>query len=583
MKFYKLKCFILALMPVVAAANGFPPQPALKWKFQSNAPIRGAVTTDDARVYFGNSEGTIFCLDKTNAEVVWTFESGSAVSSKPLIADGRLIFQTRGNEVYALDVRSGNLEWKFLMPKSAPHIWGWDYYDSSPVLDGKNVLIGSGDHKLYSLSLKSGEQQWVYVTGDKIRATPAIAGGKIYVPAFDGFLHILEAGSGKFSAKVDTEGIEHYGKVYGWDRTSLIGGPAISGQQLVIGSRDGGLYAFDLQTLQKKWRFSYGSSWVGSAPAIDGNTVFVGWSDAHVFTAFDLSSGEEKWKFNGHAYFYANPVVDTNSVYTGSFNGNIYAFDKETGDVNWAYQTGGAVLSSPTLDGTSLFVGSDNGYLYSFDTGTKVYKAVYHFEVETNVEMKTDERIAPFLQEKGYAMLDTTNLAVFMKDRIEDRAPSVVVFAHQYLPQEVGGNTAAESLLKRYMEAGGRVVWLGFFPNYWMVNREMRIVKTNPSYSENLLGIRFDVHMDFGTYFVKATGEGLKRGLPASFAALGSSIAPSKDIIPLAYNEFGRIASFYKAFGDRSGAGFILFRPWSLRPATDADLEAINTIAEFGL
>ena len=582
MRLYNCLLIFLLLVPGFASAGKPIHNPHIKWQFDSGSPIRGAVVTDDQRIYFGNSEGILFCLDKQTAEVIWQYNTGGAINSQPVLVKGKLIVQNRANTVYAINAAEGSLAWKFLMPKQSPHTWGWDYYDASPVVYGKNVLIGSGDNKLYSLSIDNGKQEWTYVAGDKIRATPLVLEDKLYVPAFDGFLHVMDAGKGQVLDKFGTEGIQYYGKVYGWDRSSLIGKPAVKGNLLVIGSRDGGLYGVDVKTLEKKWRFAYGASWVGSAPAIHQNTVFVGWSDAHVFSAHDLTTGEELWKYNGHAYFYSSPVTDTENVYAGSFNGHVYAFNQSTGEVVWAYQTGGAVLSSPVLEAGVMYIGSDNGNLYAFEEGSKTYKAVYAIETDVENEMQAGKEIAPWFERKGYTRLDSTSLLQFLKNRIADQSQSVVVFSHQYLPKEVAGPNARESLLKKYMDAGGKVVWLGYFPGYWVVNKDMRIVNMNPTFSEELLGIKFDVNMDFGTYFATSTRVGISWGLPSKFEVLGSSFGSGEGLIPLAYNEFGRIASFFKPFGSGRYSGFVHYRSWSLMPVRERDLESIKNVAEYG-
>jgi len=144
------------------------------------------------------------------------------------------------------------------------------------------------------------------------------------------------------------------------------------------------------------------------------------------------------------------------------------------------------------------------------------------------------------------------------------------------------GKNASESLLKQYMEAGGKVLWLGYFPGYWVTNKDLRVVAIDEKYPTELLEIDFDVHMDFGTYYASATREGVEQGLHKAFEGLGSPISGGKGIVPLAINEFGRVASFWKPFGN-NGGGFVLFCSWSHMPIQEKDLEAIRKIAEFGL
>ncbi|MEQ8684851.1 MAG: PQQ-binding-like beta-propeller repeat protein [Imperialibacter sp.] len=572
----------LAALPNLIIANGSLNHPQIKWRFETGAPIRGTVSVSNGKLYFGNSAGTLYCLDKLSAKEIWRFQTAGAIVSQPLLVGGKAIFQARDNKVYAVDALSGKLLWSFQMETPVPHTWGWDYYDASPVAHGSNVLIGSGDNNLYALNLRSGKLAWKFSMADKIRATPLVSGSKVYVPDFNGFLYVVNATIGEEEGKYETEGVSYYNKVYGWDRTSLISRPAMKDNQVVFGARDGGLYSIDAVSLEKKWRFTYGSSWVGSSPTIDGNTVYVGWSDALAVSAVDMTSGKELWKYDGGSYFYSTPVVDEKHVYIGSFAGLVYAFEKTTGRVVWKYQTQGAVMSSPILDDGTLYVGSDDGSLYAFEEGEERVLAVYYPELKAQKEMVSSEKILPYLEPLGYARLDTTTLTMFMKDRIADKKQSSIVFAHQYIPRAVVGKEAEGSLLNQYMAAGGRVVWLGYFPNYWVTNKDFNIVASNTQYSTDLLNINFDVNMDFGVYYAKATEEGLKWGVPKSFESLGSSISGDQGIIPLAVNEHGRVAAFWKPLGSMNG-GYISFCSWHYMPIRQSDLETIRKLAEHGL
>jgi len=583
-KTFTFAALLLALISSIffTKVNAQINHPHFKWKFESGAPIRGAVRADQGKLYFGNSAGIIFCIDQTSAREIWRFDAGGAMVSQPLVSEGKVIFQARSSKVFALDASKGSIVWTFEFGKPSPHPWGWDYYDASPVVAGNNLLLGTGDNNLYALGINDGKLAWKFSSQDKIRATPHLAGNKLYLSSYDGFLYLLNPSTGKLENKYETDGVKLYTQLVGWDRTALVTRPALLNNNVVFGSRDGGLYCLDVNTLDKKWRFTYGASWVGSSPAIDGNSVYVGWSDALVISAHDMETGQEKWKFNGGSYFYSTPVVDTKNVYIGAFNGKVYAFDKEKGTVTWEYQTGGAVLSSPVLIDGVLYIGSDSGSLYAIENGPKTHLAVYHPEINAQKDLITSDKIAPYLQNLGYSRLDTSGLVQFIKARIADKSKSTLVFAHQYLPKEVIGKSASESLLKQYMEAGGKVLWLGYFPGYWVTNKDLRIVAIDEKYSAELLDVDFDVHMDFGTYYATTTREGVEQGLPKDFEALGSPISGGKGIVPLAINEFGRVASLWKPFGN-NGGGFVLFCSWSHMPIQEKDLEAIRKIAEFGL
>lgn len=556
--------------------------PQIKWKFKSDAPIRGGLVSDEKHVYFGNSNGSVYCIEKETGKQVWHYQTLGAITSGPALANNYLIISSRDNAVYALNPVDGELIWNFEMKKPTPHTWGWDYYDASPAVHDGMVYIGSGDNSLYALNIESGKLKWQYRTQDKIRASPVISGENIFVPSFDGFLYALTIKNGRLNKKYKTEGVDYYGEIHGWDKTSLISKPALQDSLLVFGSRDGGLYCINANTFKKKWRFSYGTSWVGSSPIISDNMVYVGWSDNLLFSAVDLTTGKELWNYNCGAYVYSTPAVDEKNVYVGAFNGKIFGFNKQSGGFAWEIQTGAPVLSSPLLDQGVIYIGNDNGDLFAIEEGREFYKAVYYPEFDKEHPLLSEKLVAPYLQEYGYQKLDTITLTNFMKKRIEDQKASVIVFSHQYLPKAVSGESARQSLLKKYMEAGGKVVWLNYFPNLWTTDKSMNVTGSNPQYAIDLLKIDFDINIDYGTYFAKATPEGLKWSLPASFNAPGSSISDKSKVIPLALNEFGRIAAFWKPFGDKKNSGFVSFCSWSDMPIKQSDLETIKAIAEYG-
>jgi eukaryotic-like serine/threonine-protein kinase len=575
--------FIITLLPGFVSAQNSIEYPNVKWKFESGAPIRGSFISDQGRLYFGNSAGVVFCIDKETSKEQWSFKTAGAIVSAPCLIDDRLIIVSRDHFVYALNKVTGSLIWKFKMQPEAPHTWGWDYYMASPVTYKNMVFIGSGDHHLYSLNKNTGKMIWKFETKDKIRATPILQNDKLFVPSFDGIVYVLNVQNGKATGLFVTEGVDHYGKVFGWDRTAIFNKGAIKDSLLVFGSRDGSLYCVNTANLKQKWKFAYGSSWVGSAPLISDQTVFVGWSDQLVFSAHDLLTGKEKWKYNCQSYVYSTPVCDDRNVYTGTFDGKIYGFEKSSGKVAWEYPTGAPILSSPLLEENILYIGNEKGELLAIKSGDEVLKTVYLPRNLKDNPLFADKKIAPYLQENGFNRLDTISLQKFMLNRIADGKKSVVVFAHQYIPREIAGKDPESGLLKKYMERGGKIIWMGQFPNFWEVDKEMNVVGYDITYASALLGIRFDVNMDFGSYYASATKEGKEWGLPDKFSTQGSSISSESKVIPLSLNEFGRIADFWKPFSNDNYSGFVSYMSWTYMPITNAELEVIKKLAEKGL
>jgi outer membrane protein assembly factor BamB len=61
--------------------------------------------------------------------------------------------------------------------------------DSSPVICGDKVVVGSEDGRLYMLRLSDGRAVWSYEIGRPITSSPAVAGDMVFVGSDDGYLY----------------------------------------------------------------------------------------------------------------------------------------------------------------------------------------------------------------------------------------------------------------------------------------------------------------------------------------------------------------------------------------------------------
>jgi outer membrane protein assembly factor BamB len=70
----------------------------------------------------------------------------------------------------------------------------WSYrtkakVDSSPVISGARVYVGSLTGELFAFNPDSGEIEWRFDTGSGLMATPAIADGRLVIGTVDGQLY----------------------------------------------------------------------------------------------------------------------------------------------------------------------------------------------------------------------------------------------------------------------------------------------------------------------------------------------------------------------------------------------------------
>jgi len=65
--------------------------------------------------------------------------------------------------------------------------------DSSPVICGDKVVVGSEDGRLYTIRLSDGEQVWSYEIGQPITSSAAVAKGMVVVGCDDGRVYAFGA------------------------------------------------------------------------------------------------------------------------------------------------------------------------------------------------------------------------------------------------------------------------------------------------------------------------------------------------------------------------------------------------------
>ena len=86
----------------------------------------------------------------------------------------------RDKRLYKINRKSGDGIWEF---KTGNGI------ESSPVVSGDNVFVGSGDGSIYAVDIKSGKEKWSFELGDNIRSSPAIVDGKLVIGCDDGKIY----------------------------------------------------------------------------------------------------------------------------------------------------------------------------------------------------------------------------------------------------------------------------------------------------------------------------------------------------------------------------------------------------------
>ena len=102
----------------------------------------------------------------------------------------------------------------------------------------------------------------------------------------------------------------------------------------------------------------------------------------------------------------------------------------------------------------------------SVSGGITWQRAVYFDETYPTV-WTSGTVMRDLLADKGYDVLDADALKIWMDARIADAQPSVVVFSQDAVPDTVTETMSPDCTLRRYLDAGGKIVWYADIPLYY--------------------------------------------------------------------------------------------------------------------
>jgi len=393
------------------------------WEFKTGGRIFSSPVVADGLVFVGSNDHLIYAIDAGTGREAWKFQTGANVNGTPAVANGAVYVLSLDGNAYALDEHTGKQLWKFQTAGESrlnvAGIYGlapsrevipdvWDFFLSSPAVDGGLVYFGSGDHNVYALEAATGKLRWKFQAGDVVHSSPAIANGVLYIGCWDGVMYALKANTGelvwKYATSVDAT---HF-------MQGLPGSAAVADGIVVFGSRDNNIYALDANTGKELWRQSNGGSWVIASPAIKDGVVYITTSDSVKLRALQLKTGTQLFDMTYKTYSFSSPALAGGHAYFGSFDGIVWDADlssrqlqdgfhvaarvthkellKEDGHLNDSAIYGplgpdgrpnntidanivgmdrllqlGAILSSPAVANGVVYVASADGSVYALD------------------------------------------------------------------------------------------------------------------------------------------------------------------------------------------------------------------------
>jgi hypothetical protein len=167
--------------------------PALKWFYETSQRVRGTVTVEGDRVFFGtySTDHAVIALDKSRGDLIWTYTLASSwsIENSVAVADGVVYVipsvNTADNKIYALyaDAPAGSYEETDPAIRKWSKTIGYNQYGGPVVADGKVFFAHYEDsmYKVSGLNIGDSTTVWSYGFSSAYPEDPVVADGRLFI------------------------------------------------------------------------------------------------------------------------------------------------------------------------------------------------------------------------------------------------------------------------------------------------------------------------------------------------------------------------------------------------------------------
>jgi outer membrane protein assembly factor BamB len=285
------------------------------WRFGgSRSLIEFQPVLAKGRLFMLENSGKAFALSARSGKILWTRRVGALAASSPAWSGGHVFMVANSagragissagpGSVWCLDAKTGRVIWRKHLASAS---------ESSPLVIGGRVYLGSQDGTVYALNAATGAIRWRWRAGGPVKAGIATSQGRLFVGDYSGEVTALRPSNG-----------------------SVIWRAGTSGRSF---SRSGNFYA---------------------TPTVAFGRVYAGNTDGFVYS-FAARSGQLAWRESTGGYVYAAPAAAAlpgmpPAIFTGSYSGRFYAFDARSGKVLWTHKAGGTISGAPSVIGRTVY------------------------------------------------------------------------------------------------------------------------------------------------------------------------------------------------------------------------------------
>jgi outer membrane protein assembly factor BamB len=321
------------------ARSALPARLEVLWTFKAEDAIEGAVAVAGGVVFVPSMDEHLYAVDLARGKQKWKYKATSFKAS-PVVRNGLVYAGDLDGGFHCLSADKGEKRWVF---EAGAEVGGANFF-------GESILVSSHDENLYCLT-RDGKQRWKFKTEGQVYGAPAVADGKTFLVGCDSQLHVIDVAKGKELRSTELGG-------------QTAAAAAVLGSELYVGTMKNEVRAIDWKKGAATWTFkSPRRQGFYSSAAVTDKLVVIGSRDGWVY-ALDRKTGKEKWSVPTGGKVDSSPVVAGSRVVVGSADGRLYVLDLASGKGLQRVSLDGPVVASPAVVGGKVLIGTQKGTLY---------------------------------------------------------------------------------------------------------------------------------------------------------------------------------------------------------------------------
>jgi outer membrane protein assembly factor BamB len=328
------------------------------WSLNGGKLIEFQPVLAAGRLFVLKNDGRALALSADTGKIRWRKRIGGLAASAPGAAGASVYFVVNHGgyggiagagpaKVVAINRRTGKIRWAKRLATAS---------ESSPLVVGGRLYVGSQGGTVYAMSAKTGHMRWTYQAGAPVKGALAYSRGRVYFGDYGGSVTALRVRNGSVAWRAGG-----YGQIYAT--------AAVAFGRVYIGSKSGAVYALSAGSGRRLWSRPMGG-YVYSAPAVAAvrgmrPAVFIG-SYSGRFAALDARTGGIIWSRGGYGTISGAASVIGRIVYFSSLSARrTWALSAKTGRVLWSIGKG--AFNPAISDGKRVYI-TGYGSQYAFTT-----------------------------------------------------------------------------------------------------------------------------------------------------------------------------------------------------------------------